>query len=90
MSEKKVDIKSLLENNNINLNPETVTNKDLIENKKTDIDVSQVENANSQYGLPVEEEELLRTEEIWRLYVSLQGRKWRVLRCQRRNVVRIL
>ena len=61
MSEKKVDIKSLLENNNINLNPETVTNKDLLEDKKPDIDLSKVENANSQYGLPVEEEELLRT-----------------------------
>ena len=62
MSEKKVDIKSLLEQNNVKLH-EGITNQELLEekNKENNVDLSQVENANSQYGLPVDEEELLRT-----------------------------
>lgn len=60
MGEKKVDIKSLLEQNNVVLN-EGITNKDLLEEKTKEVDLTQVENANSEYGIPVEEEELLRT-----------------------------
>ena len=60
MGEKKVDIKSLLEQNNMSLG-EGVTNKEILEENAKEIDLSQVENANPQYGLPVDEEDLLRT-----------------------------
>ena len=57
MGEKKVDIKSLLEQNNVELH-EGVTNKDLI-NKNT-VDTSQVENYSPDNGMSVAEEEMMR------------------------------
>ena len=57
MSDKKVDIKSLLEQNNFKLN-EAETNKDYLENRNQGIDFSQVE--NSYQGVSVEEDELLK------------------------------
>lgn len=60
MSEKKVDIKSLLEQNNVKMN-EGETNKDKLMNKKPEIDRSQVENANDDYGMEVDEDSLMKT-----------------------------
>ena len=57
MGEKKVDIKSLLEQNNVELH-EGVTNKDLI-NKNT-VDTSKVENYSPDNGMSVAEEEMMR------------------------------